>query len=110
MENAPINSNRTLSSETDPFVFQWILLSLIATSCLIVSCSFIVYISHQNRTLMTQRQEQTQQLEQVQQAHGIMRSMLQDVANFSGVYPDSRSILTKHGFNVVVQPPPAPSP
>ncbi len=108
MENTLTDSKPSLSPETDPFVFHWILFSLIAGACLIISGSFVVYLINQNHALMIQRTQQTQQLEQVQQAQAIMRSMLQDVANFSGVYPESRAILTKHGFNVIIQPPPTP--
>ena len=88
---------------------QWRILLVISTACLIASLSFNVFIFKQNRTLMQQRQQQTLQLQQVQQADAIIRSIVQDVANFSVQYPEVRGILSKYGINVNVQPAPHPA-
>lgn len=84
----------------DPVISAWKVLLFLAIAGIIATASFNAYLLKHNRILMFQRDQQTEQLQKIQQADATLRSLLQDVANFSANYPEVRLILGKYGLKV----------
>jgi hypothetical protein len=80
---------------------------ILSVSALIGLLSFSAFLYKSNSILKTQRNQQLEQVQRVQQTEGLLQSMLQDVANFSATYPELRTILGKYGFSVQVAQPAA---
>lgn len=81
------------------------LILILSVSALIGLLSFSAFLYKSNSALKTQRKQQLEQVQRVQQTETLLQSMLQDVANFSTTYPELRSILGKYGFSVQVAQP-----
>ena len=96
----------------DPVSSLWKLMLVVGIAGLLASGSLNFFLLKQNRMLMFQRKQQAEQLQRIQQSRNALRSLLQDVANFSAQYPEARGILVKYGITVnppVASPPPPPN-
>ncbi len=99
----------TSSDHFDPVSSLWKLLLVLGIAGLIASLSLNFYLLKQNRMLMFQRRQQTEQLARLDQTRAALQALLQDVASFSIQYPEVRGILAKYGISVNAAPPPQSS-
>ena len=91
------------SSEKDEFLALKLICFFI-TVMLVLSLSLNIFIFKHNRILEPQRNQQQDQVKQLQKTEAILNSLLQDVANFSVQHPEVRTILAKYGIRIQVAP------
>lgn len=102
-------SNSGVQELSGAVASQWKLLALLGIAGLVASFSVNILLYRNNRTLMSQRDQQTAQVQQIQRFKNEVGTLLQDVAAFSKQDPDVQTVLSKYGVRVV-QPPTAPQP
>ena len=94
-----------ISSENDQHP-EFKLISFLIIAMLVLSLSFNAFLFKHNRMLLTQRNQQKEQVQRLQQTEAILKNLLQEVANFSIQYPEVKNILGKYGFRVQTVPGP----
>jgi hypothetical protein len=98
------------SQEATPFfdsdISQWRLLLTVVAAVLFLSFNLNLFFLKQNRALMLQARQQSEQLAQIGQLKQSLKALIEEVAMFAQKHPEAGEILRQRGITVTMQPAP----